>query len=143
MKMQEILILKIVARFITPFIQVYGLYVIAAGHLGPGGGFAGGTIVAASMILYALTFDTEAGLEKLSHQRASFFESLGAIWYVLLGSLGILVGGNFLTNGQIGIPLGTPGHLISGGLIPLIAFGIGIKVAVTVISLYYSLVEED
>ncbi len=143
MRMQEILILKIVVRFIIPFIQVYGFYVITAGHLSPGGGFAGGTIVAASMVLYALTFDASQGLEKLSHERASLFESLGAIWYVALGLLGVLVGGNFLTNGQIGIPLGTPGYLISGGLIPLLSFGIGIKVAVTVVSLYYSLVEED
>lgn len=141
--MKEMLILKIVVRFIIPFIQIYGLYVTAAGHLGPGGGFAGGTIIAASMILYALTFDTCQGLEKLSHERASFLESMGAVWYVLLGLLGIFLGANFLANGQIGLPQGEPGRLLSGGLIPMVAFGIGIKVAVTVISLYYSLVEEE
>lgn len=141
--MQEMLILRIVVRLLIPFIQLYGLYVIAAGHLGPGGGFAGGTIIGASMILYALTFDVCSGLEKLSHERASFLESIGAVWYVVLGLFGILIGGNFLANGQIGLPQGEAGRLISGGLIPLIAFGIGIKVAVTVISLYYSMVEEE
>ncbi len=143
MYMEEILILRVVVRFIMPFIQVYGCYIIVSGHLGPGGGFAGGTIVAASMILYALTFNINKALDKVPHKHATILESLGAILLITCGIVGLLLGGNFLANGQIGIPLGTPGRLLSGGLVPIIYFGIGVKVAMTIMSLYFSLVEED
>ena len=36
------LIVKTIVRLFTPFIQIYGLYVIAHGHYSPGGGFQGG-----------------------------------------------------------------------------------------------------
>ena len=36
------LIVKTIIRLFTPFIQIYGLYVIAHGHYSPGGGFQGG-----------------------------------------------------------------------------------------------------
>ncbi len=140
---EEILILRVVVRFMMPFIQIYGCYIIVSGHLGPGGGFAGGTIVAASMILYALTFDVDRALDKVPHKHATMLESLGGIWFMSCGIVGLLLGGNFLANGQIGVPLGTPGRLLSGGLVPVIYFGVGIKVAMTIMSLYFSLVEED
>ena len=46
-----------VARVIVPFIQIFALYVIIHGHYGPGGGFQGGVILAASLL--------DAGLRKL------------------------------------------------------------------------------
>lgn len=46
------LILKEVNRFTVAFILLYGVYVILHGHLSPGGGFSGGTVISAGMILY-------------------------------------------------------------------------------------------
>lgn len=48
------LILKEVNRFTIIIIYVFGLYIILHGHLSPGGGFAGGTIISAGMIFYKL-----------------------------------------------------------------------------------------
>jgi multicomponent Na+:H+ antiporter subunit B len=39
--MKEHIIVRIVAKFFTPFIQLFAFYVIAHGDLGPGGGFQG------------------------------------------------------------------------------------------------------
>lgn len=50
------LILKEVNRFTVTFIYIYGFYVILNGHLSPGGGFAGGTILSAGMILYKMAY---------------------------------------------------------------------------------------
>ena len=42
-QINDSLIIRVAARFMTPFIQVFGLYVIAHGHYSPGGGFQGGS----------------------------------------------------------------------------------------------------
>ncbi|MBM4298745.1 MAG: sodium:proton antiporter, partial [Deltaproteobacteria bacterium] len=43
-----------VARLLVPFIQIFALYVISHGHYGPGGGFQGGVILAAALMLLRL-----------------------------------------------------------------------------------------
>ena len=45
------LIVRTVCRLMLPFIQLFGLYVIAHGHHSPGGGFQGGVILGSSLIL--------------------------------------------------------------------------------------------
>jgi multicomponent Na+:H+ antiporter subunit B len=44
------LIVTTICRILIPFIQLFGLYVIAHGHHSPGGGFQGGVILGASII---------------------------------------------------------------------------------------------
>jgi len=133
------LVIRSVSRLVVPFIQLYGFYVIFYGHLSPGGGFAGGAIVASSMILYGLSFNLEAGSRKLGHDISSLMESGGAIWFLMIGLIGILFGSNFLANRFAGVSLGTPGQLFSGGIIFFLSLGIGVKVASTMITLFYSL----
>ena len=86
----EDLLVRIICRLVVPFVQLYGLYVITHGHLSPGGGFAGGAIVGASMILFALAFNLEAGSRKLSHDISLLMESGGAIGFILAGFVAML-----------------------------------------------------
>ncbi len=139
----EDIIVRYISRIIVPFVQLYGLYVILHGHLSPGGGFSGGAIFAASMILYALSFNLSAGTKKLSHDVSSVLESGGALIFAGMGLLAVLLGTNFLGNRAAGFPLGIPGNLFSGGAIMVITFGVGIKVASTMITLFYSLIEGE
>ena len=44
-------ILQTVAKLLVPPIFIFGIYVILAGHLGPGGGFSGGAVIGAGLIL--------------------------------------------------------------------------------------------
>jgi multicomponent Na+:H+ antiporter subunit B len=48
----------------------------------------------------------------------------------------------FLTNLAAGFPAGTPGAILSAGMIPILMIGIGIKVASTMITLFHKLIEE-
>ena len=50
------LILQKVAGFLVPLIIIFGIYVILNGHLSPGGGFSGGAIIGAGLILYLNAF---------------------------------------------------------------------------------------
>lgn len=139
----EDLIVRYVSRIIVPFVQIYGLYVVFHGHLSPGGGFSGGAIIGASMILYALSFNLAEGSKRVSHDLALILESSGGLIYAGVGLLGILLGSNFLANKIAGFPLGTPGNLFSSGTIMIITLGVGIKVASTMITLFYSLIERE
>jgi multicomponent Na+:H+ antiporter subunit B len=139
----EDLIVRYVSRIVVPFVQLYGLYVVFHGHLSPGGGFSGGAIIGASMILYALSFNLAAGAKKVSHDFSMVMESSGGLIYAGVGLLAILLGANFLGNKVAGFPLGTPGNLFSGGTIMIVTFGVGIKVASTMITLFYSLIEGE
>ncbi len=138
--MQDIIISMIV-RLILPFIQIYGFYVIINGHLTPGGGFPGGAIMGASMILYALAFNLEEGSNKISHDTSTLLESGGALVFSGLGLIGVLAGVGYLGNKSAGFPLGPTGNLFSGGLVFLVSLGIGVKVASTFITLFFNLVE--
>ncbi|KAB3534154.1 sodium:proton antiporter [Alkaliphilus pronyensis] len=137
------LIVKTITRLIVPFIQIYGIFIILHGHISPGGGFSGGAVLGASMILYTLSYGLTAANKKLPHKVTGVFESGGIIWYVLLGLVGIFLGGSFLSNKEVGFFMGKAGDVISGGFIPLITAAIGLKVASTMITLFHTIIEED
>jgi len=135
------MVLQTVAKLLIPFIQLYGMYVIFHGHISPGGGFAGGAIVASSYILYALAHDVGAGFKQFPRLVAKWLESLGGLIFLLVGLVGIIRGVQFLTN----IPewLGQVGSIFSAGIIPLLTVAIGMKVCSTIVTLFYNLMEED
>ncbi|EEG78155.1 MnhB domain-containing protein [Dethiobacter alkaliphilus] len=139
----EDVIVRYISRIILPFVQLYGLYVVVHGHLSPGGGFSGGAIIGASMILFALSFNLKEGSKKISHDVSTVLESGGAVLFATIGIAAIFMGTNFLGNRAAGFPMGELGDLFSAGAIPIITFGLGIKVASTMITLFYSLIEGE
>ena len=50
------LILQKAAFFLVPMTIIFGIYVILNGHISPGGGFSGGAIIGAGLILYVNAF---------------------------------------------------------------------------------------
>ena len=134
-------ILKTIARIITPFIQLYGIFIILNGHISPGGGFAGGTMIGTSLILYTFVFGVRQAKGKFSEKASALAESGGIIMYILIGVIGIVVAGHFLANKGAGFDMGTPGSLWSAGMIPLLMIAIGIKVASTFITIFHTLIE--
>lgn len=137
------LIVRTVSRIIIPFIQLYGIFVILHGHLSPGGGFPGGAILGASLILYTLAFGSNQGHKKMPHYLTKRVESGAVLWYLFLGMVGIWSGHLFLTNRAAGFFMGEPGQVISGGFIPLITIALGLKVASTMITLFHIMIEEE
>lgn len=136
-------ILKTVAALVLPLVFVIGCYVIIHGHTSPGGSFAGGIIVALSFIGYATVYGLEKGKKKLPLSLLEKIESYGTLWYVVLGLVGIFKGVPFLGNRIAGFNLGEKGALYSSGLIFFLGLGVGIRVASTMVTLYYSMKEEE
>ncbi len=136
-------IVRLTSRLVVPFIQIYGIYVILHGHLTPGGGFSGGAIFGASLVLLALSFNLDAGVKQISHSTASLLESGGALGFVFTGLVALIWGANYLSNQAGGFMMGVPGQLLSGGAVLIITVFVGMKVASTVATLFYNLIEGE
>jgi len=130
------LIVKKITGVVIGFVFIYGVYIILHGHLTPGGGFAGGVIVAGAFILRYLAYGGDAKAEKRSSTNASVFESVGALLFISIALLGLIVGAIFFLNF---LPKGTPFHLFSAGIIPLCNIAIGIKVGAGLFSIFVAL----
>lgn len=136
-------IVKQVVALVLPFVMIYGFYVIFHGHVSPGGSFAGGIVVGLALIAFASIYGMDRGRAKVPEKITVFTESYGTLWYGLLGLVGIFRGVPFLANRLAGVELGVPGALSSGGLISLIGLGVGIRVASTMITLFFTMLEEE
>lgn len=126
-------ILQTVARILVPPIVIFGIYVILGGHLGPGGGFSGGAVIGAGLILYLNAFGfakTERFFNEKTYKRLSFC-ALGC--YCLAKSYSFYTGANHI---ESVIPLGTPGAILSSGLILILNICVGLVVAGTMYTFY-------
>lgn len=117
-----------VAKMVIPFIQIFGAYVILFGHLSPGGGFSGGGILGASLILYRFVYGKEAANNKFKYTTLKWIASGGVMLYGFLkGTLFVL---DFYHLEAFHL-VGTPGSLLSGGFILPLNILVGIVVAIT------------
>jgi len=131
------LIVKTITRLTVGLILLYGIYIVLHGHLSPGGGFAGGVIIALSFIHLMLAFGKEVALRKLSQAATSILESLGALMFLAIALLGFL-GGYFFFN--FFLHKGKPFELFSAGIIPLCNIAISLKVGAGLFAIFAVLV---
>ncbi|MHC4159260.1 MAG: MnhB domain-containing protein [Planctomycetota bacterium] len=121
------IIVKTISSWVKVLIFLFGIYIILFGHLTPGGGFAGGVILASSYILLMLAFGREYVEENLPLPVASKLDCLGALLFAVIAILGFVFGGVFFTNFLVE-KYGEPLKLVSAGTIPLSNIAIGLKV---------------
>ncbi len=131
------LIVKTITRLTVGLILLYGIYIVLHGHISPGGGFAGGVIIALSFIHLMLAFGKDLALKKLSVSFASFLESIGALIFLSIAMLGF-IGGCFFLN--FFFSKGKPFHLFSAGIIPLCNIAISLKVGAGLFAIFVVLV---
>ncbi|MFC1865483.1 Na(+)/H(+) antiporter subunit B [Chloroflexota bacterium] len=98
------LILNTACRVIAPFIFLFGIYVVFFGHYSPGGGFQGGTILAAGMILLRLGLGRRATYKKYPPLMGLILGTIGLLIYCGTGLVTMLAGGNFLDYSFLPIP---------------------------------------
>jgi multicomponent Na+:H+ antiporter subunit B len=107
-------------------VLVFGVYVVAHGHLTPGGGFQGGVILAAALLL-VYTAGQAIALERVRPiSVVELAEAAGAAAYTLVAIGGAVFGTVVMANF---LPFGTQGSLLSGGMIPVLNVAVGIEVA--------------
>jgi multicomponent Na+:H+ antiporter subunit B len=126
------LVVRKITEILLPFIQTYGFYVLLNGHHSPGGGFAGGAILGASLIIFSLVFGLEEAKKKIPQFLLTIIRSIGAMTYTLLAMVGLILGGNVLGNGALSLELAL-----------YLEPAIGLVVAGVMVCFFYKLVEEE
>jgi multicomponent Na+:H+ antiporter subunit B len=104
---------------------VLSLYLDSHGALTPGGGFQGGVVGAAALLIVFLGGGYVAMRRLSPHAMVELGEASGAAGYALIGLGGLVFAGVFFKNF---LPLGTPGELLSAGTIPLSSMAVGLEV---------------
>jgi len=131
------LIVKTVTRMTVGLIFLYGVYIVIHGHVSPGGGFAGGVIVALSFIHLMLAFGKDLLLKKVPTAAAAVFESVGAMLFLAIALAGFF-GGYFFLN--FFTKKGEPFTAFSAGIIPLCNIAISLKVGTGLFAIFVTLV---
>jgi multicomponent Na+:H+ antiporter subunit B len=133
------LVVKTTCRLIVPFSQLFALYVIAHGHHSPGGGFQGGVILGASIILYAISNNMRASLSRINERLAVLLCGLGVFIYAGTGALSMLLGANYLDYGALSTLFGVDAVTARSHGILMVEIGVGVTVMAVMVHLYYSL----
>ncbi len=131
----ENIIVRTVSRILIPFIQLFALYVIAHGHYSPGGGFQGGVILGASLVLLLITYGPQGTIGYMKGKSISVFSSLGVLIYSGIGVICLLLLGNYLDYGKLSVLL----HVIPAKARSLGILGVEAGVGFTVMAIMFSI----
>lgn len=127
-------ILKVISKFLVPFIALFAFYVQFHGDFGPGGGFQAGVILASAVILYALIFGLEAAKKAFPPSWVRIGMSSGVLLYGGTGVLTWILGGDFLSYGVLAHD---PAHGQHYGIIA-VELGVLFSVTTVMIAIFYA-----
>jgi multicomponent Na+:H+ antiporter subunit B len=83
-------------RVLAPFVFTFGLYVMFHGASSAGGGFQGGTIVAAMVIMLAFAYGIEPTRQWFANTAVVVLAAGGTLAFAVIGFGPMLLGGGFL-----------------------------------------------
>jgi multicomponent Na+:H+ antiporter subunit B len=132
--------LRALSALLVAPVVVIGAYVVTHGHLSPGGGFQGGVVLSALLLLFYAA-GRQARLRRADPlPTAEAVEAAGAAAFALVGLGGIVFSGallaNFLAHGSLGA-------LLSGGTVPLLSVVTGVEVTGAVALIMLEFVEGE
>lgn len=132
--------LRVQALLMVALITAFGIYLALHGALTPGGGFQAGVVLSAgpAVVMLAGRYLT---LKRIAPDWAlEVFESTGAAAYALIGVGGLIFAGVFFKNF---LPYGTPGQLLSGGVMPLSSIAVGLEVSGGLLLIFSEFLEQS
>ena len=113
--------------------MIYGIYIILNGHLSAGGGFSGGALAGAALVLFSMAFGPERVERTMNQKNWSWIVWAALMVYTLLKTYSFYTGANGI---ESVIPLGIPGTILSGGMILPLNICVGIVVACVMYAFY-------
>ncbi|MCH7887810.1 MAG: Na(+)/H(+) antiporter subunit B [Proteobacteria bacterium] len=133
--MSDLLILRIVAKLLIPYILLFGLYVQTHGDFGPGGGFQAGVIFASGFILYALVFGVANARRVVPPRLMATLIALGVLLFAGVGLAALLMGGNYLEYAVFADQPARGNHIG----IWLVELGVGITVSAVMLTIFLTI----
>jgi len=133
-------IILTVSGVVSPFIMLFGLYVVFHGHYSPGGGFQGGTLLAAALLLIRLAAGFDIAQLQFKRILGMPLGSIGVLVYFGTGFLAMISGGEFLNYGFLPFAGVTGAGLRSLGIL-MVEIGVGLAVMAILVAIYDDLLE--
>ncbi|MBU0673836.1 MAG: DUF4040 domain-containing protein [Proteobacteria bacterium] len=134
-------IIRFITRIMTPFLQLFALYVIAHGHHSPGGGFQGGVILGATFILMSISYDLRMVTNRFNERTNLLLANTGLLIYSGIGALCLILGANFLDYSALAKILpGTTTITARSEAMLGVEIGVALAVMAIVILIYNNLV---
>lgn len=130
--MKQKIILRVISKFLIPYILLFALYVQWHGDFGPGGGFQAGVIFAAGFILYAIIFGVDTVRVVIPAVVTRLLLVFGVLLYAGVGVASMILGGNYL---DYNVLAHEPTHGQHYGIL-LVELGVGITVASAMITIF-------
>jgi multicomponent Na+:H+ antiporter subunit B len=120
-------VVRVVCAVLSPFIALFGLYVIAHGHYGPGGGFAGGVFLAVGAILPRLTLPEHVAERIVPPSIGPLAGAIGMLAFLAVGIVPLLFGGAFLDYGAVELAGVEPARMRYLGIL-IVEIAVGLTV---------------
>ncbi len=130
---------QLLGILMVPVTVLLGLWLAAYGYITPGGGFQGGVVLAAGLLLVWAAGRYRAYRAASPIELVELAEGAGAGGYVVVGLAALVSGAPFLHN-LLGP--GDFGTLLSGGSIPFLNWAAAIEVAAANVLLFHEFFEE-
>ena len=92
----ESTVIMTTVRLVTPFILTFGLFIMFHGADSPGGGFQGGVIAGAVVMMLAFAYGIDATREWVDSRIVAALASIGVLTFAGIGLGSIALGGQFL-----------------------------------------------
>ena len=134
------LILPTAATWLMPVLLLFSVFLLLRGHNEPGGGFAGGLVVAAAFVLLSIASGVGAARRALHYDPRSFV-GIGLLLMLTGGIVApLLYGDPFLQAYWWKVPVGD--YEVSLGTPLLFDIGVYLAVAGTILLIVFALEEE-
>jgi multicomponent Na+:H+ antiporter subunit B len=105
-----------VARLLGPFVVTFGAFVTLHGATSPGGGFQGGVVVAAAVVLLAFAYGVDSVRSWLAGPTLGRLVTGGIGLFVLVAVGSLALGGGVLEYGPYGVDPKYVGELVEVGI---------------------------
>jgi multicomponent Na+:H+ antiporter subunit B len=126
-------IMRMVAGILLPCLLLYGAYVLLNGQISPGGGFSGGAVLGSGMMICAAAYGFKTSDRIITRRVSNLIAFFALGFYSFAKGYVFFTGANGIENH---IPKGTPGAILSGGLILPLDIAVGLVVACTMFGFY-------
>ena len=138
----EDVIIQTICRLLVPFIQLFSLYVLFHGHYSPGGGFQGGVLMGASLILLIVSYGVKETRRRISMRGLTIMACVGLFIYSGIGALCLALGGNYLDYSKLPLPISSVAMIRAIGILG-IEIGVWLGVASIMTMIFLGLASFD
>ncbi len=126
-----------VTRLLAPFVAMFAIYVVLNGHISPGGGFQGGTVFGALVILMTVVLGTRVAAGTQPVRLRPLLQAAAPLTFVAVGTAGLIAYGNYL-----GFPKDASLAWLRTAWLVLIEIGIGVGGASILSAIFWQMGEE-